>query len=312
MQKKSIRFILTVAAFAFSAAAPAHAQLTRTWVSGVGDDSFGCTRTAPCKTFSGAISKTLAGGEINCLDPGGFGALSITKSITVDCHDVVGGVLASSGNGITVNLNSAANMIVRLRGLNINGVMSGAIGISIVGTTTTSANNAVSIEDCVIDGFTQQGIYGGSTMGGRLLVRNTSIRNNFGPAVGFPAMASGVFTTATLENVSAYDSNFGFAFGSGSQVVIKNSVAAGNATAGVEADSGALVAISSSVINGNATGIQANVGSTVRIRDSDVTFNTIGIAGTVQSHVNNSFLNNGAGGTITPVAGGVTNPQGLQ
>lgn len=311
MSNKPTCFI--VATIAFAAASPAHAQATRTWVSGVGDDSsLTCSRTAPCKTFAGAISKTATSGEINCLDPGGFGSLSITKSITVDCHDVVGGVLAASGNGITVNLNSAANMIVRLRGLNLNGVMTGAIGISIVGTLAISANNAVSIEDCVIDGFTQFGIYGGSTMGGRLLVRNTSVRNNFGSAVGLPAMVSPAVTIATLENVSAYDSNFGFAFGSGSQAIIKNSVAAGNATAGVEADSGAIVAISSSTISGNATGIQANAGSTMRVRDSDIAFNTVGLTGTVQSYVNNGIFTNGAGGTIVPVAGGVTNPQGLQ
>ncbi len=82
---------------------PAHAQATRTWVSGVGDDANPCSRTAPCKTFAGAISKTAAGGEINVLDPGGFGAVTITKSITIDCDTVAGGVLSSGTNGIVVN-----------------------------------------------------------------------------------------------------------------------------------------------------------------------------------------------------------------
>src|ERR1044072_1969684 len=78
----------------------ANAQATRTWVSGVGDDANPCSRTAPCKTFAGAISKTAAGGEINCLDPAGFGAVTITKSITIDCTGTLGGVLASSTNGV--------------------------------------------------------------------------------------------------------------------------------------------------------------------------------------------------------------------
>src|SRR4051812_18199239 len=82
--------------------APASAQATRTWVSGVGDDVNPCSRTAPCKTFAGAISKTANGGEINCLDPGGFGAVTINKSMTIDCHYTEGGALAG-GNGITVN-----------------------------------------------------------------------------------------------------------------------------------------------------------------------------------------------------------------
>src|SRR5260370_30182829 len=79
----------------FLASAPAHAQATRTWVSGVGDDANPCSRTAPCKTFAGAISKTAVAGEIDCLDPGGFGAVTITKSITLNCHEVLGSILVS-------------------------------------------------------------------------------------------------------------------------------------------------------------------------------------------------------------------------
>src|SRR6478752_3740088 len=96
------------------ASAPAHAQATRTWISGVGDDVNPCSRTAPCKTFAGAISKTAAGGEIDCLDPGGFGAVTITKSITLDCGGggIVGSILASATNGINVNGNGI-NVIVR-------------------------------------------------------------------------------------------------------------------------------------------------------------------------------------------------------
>ena len=82
---------------------PAHAQATRTWVSGVGDDANPCSRTAPCKTFAGAISKTAASGEIDCLDPGGFGALTITKSIAIICDAGEGGVLVSGTNGFVIN-----------------------------------------------------------------------------------------------------------------------------------------------------------------------------------------------------------------
>src|ERR1700754_1342244 len=86
------------------ASAPAHAQATRTWVSGVGDDVNPCSRTAPCKTFAGAISKTAAGGEINCLDPGGYGTLTITKSMTVNCSTyTLGSILSSGTNGININ-----------------------------------------------------------------------------------------------------------------------------------------------------------------------------------------------------------------
>src|SRR5947199_4194418 len=85
------------------ASAPAHAQATRTWVSGVGDDANPCSRTAPCKTYAGAISKTAANGEINCLDPGGFGSVTITKSLSIVCDYTEGGVLASLTFGFNVN-----------------------------------------------------------------------------------------------------------------------------------------------------------------------------------------------------------------
>src|SRR3712207_1724310 len=78
-------------------------QATRTWVSGVGDDANPCARTSPCKTFAGAISKTAPRGEINVLDPGGFGGVTITKSITIDGENSEAGVLVSGTNAITVN-----------------------------------------------------------------------------------------------------------------------------------------------------------------------------------------------------------------
>src|SRR5476649_1743117 len=99
--------------------APAYAQATRTWVSGVGDDANPCSRTAPCKTFAGAISKTAAAGEINCIDPGGFGALTITKAITIDCANTEAGVLVAGTNGFSVN--AGAGDVVTLRGLDIFG-----------------------------------------------------------------------------------------------------------------------------------------------------------------------------------------------
>src|SRR6187402_29385 len=106
----------------------AHAQATRTWVSGVGDDANPCSRTAPCKTFAGAISKTAAGGEIDCLDPGGFGAVTITKSMTIDCTGVTGGPLATAGtSGIIVN--AGVNDRIVLRNMGIQGAGTGANGI---------------------------------------------------------------------------------------------------------------------------------------------------------------------------------------
>src|SRR5262249_6797263 len=118
--------------FAFCLVAlPAHAQASRTWVSGVGSDANPCSRTAPCQTFAGAISKTATGGEINCLDPGGFGAVTITKSIIISCEVGTAGVLVSGTNGIVVSV--GASDIVYLRGLDFEGVGTGLSGINFIG-----------------------------------------------------------------------------------------------------------------------------------------------------------------------------------
>src|SRR5438132_12877506 len=122
----------------------AQAQATRTWVSGVGDDANPCSRTAPCKTFAGAISKTAAGEIINCLDPGGFGAVIISRSITIDCTPFIGGVLAAGTNAVSIN---AAGIVVTLRGLDIEGVGTGLIGVNFVN------GSALHIEHCRIFGF---------------------------------------------------------------------------------------------------------------------------------------------------------------
>src|ERR1700693_38941 len=118
--KRSIQLLLSL--LLFLALVPmASAQATRTWVSGVGDDANPCSRTAPCKTFAGAISKTAAGGEIDALDPGGFGALTITKSITLDGGGQVASILVAGTNGI--NVSAGATDVVILRNLRIQGLL---------------------------------------------------------------------------------------------------------------------------------------------------------------------------------------------
>ena len=109
--KTKIAATIVLMMFSFCAlSSVAHAQATRTWVSGVGDDANPCSRTAPCKTFAGAISKTSTGGEIDVLDPGGFGALTITKSISIEAEGVIAGVLVSGTNGIVVTTPAAARL----------------------------------------------------------------------------------------------------------------------------------------------------------------------------------------------------------
>jgi hypothetical protein len=157
--------------------ATASAQATRTWVLGVGDDANPCSRTAPCKTFAGAISKTTVSGEINCLDPGGFGTVTITFSITIDCHAAIGGVSVAGTNGLTVNL--PAGSYATLKGLDINGT--GPTGNSLSGVNMVGGGS-LTIEDCIIYGFRNgtagNGVNVNGTTSAHVLIENTRIRNN--------------------------------------------------------------------------------------------------------------------------------------
>src|SRR5262249_22742834 len=149
--------------------APAHAQATRTWVSGVGDDANPCSRTAPCKTFAGAISKTAAGGEINCLDPGGFGALTITKSISIICGaSGEAGVLVSGTPGMTVVAGPTDKVL--LKGLDFQGLGTGTNGINF-------ASGAVLIIDsCNIQSFATNGVnVASNTAGARVVIKNSTL-----------------------------------------------------------------------------------------------------------------------------------------
>ncbi|HEX5213773.1 MAG TPA: right-handed parallel beta-helix repeat-containing protein, partial [Pseudolabrys sp.] len=151
----------------------AHAQATRTWVSGVGDDVNPCSRTAPCKTFAGAISKTAVNGEINCLDPGGFGAVTITKSISIICL-VEAGVLVSGTNGIVVSNSGASTINVVLAGLDIEGLGTGINGVTIIG----SGPSSVTIKNCTIHGFTTNGVNVAGPTSTRAVILDTYIALN--------------------------------------------------------------------------------------------------------------------------------------
>src|SRR5262245_24938014 len=213
-------------------ATPADAQATRTWVSGVGDDANPCSRTAPCKTFPGAISKTAAGGEINCLDPGGFGTVTITKSITIDCDGTLGSIIAAGGvNGVNVN---GANIVVNLRNITINGAGTGNIGINFI------SGAMVNVHNVKIFGFnitTATGIkFSPNTNNSALLVTNSSITSNgISPATGGgitiqPAVGGTNSFTAIHNSIIEFNIN-GIAANSASgaiKMTIRDSTVASN------------------------------------------------------------------------------------
>jgi len=279
--------IVAVAAYA----APAHAQATRTWVSGVGDDVNPCSRTAPCKTFPGAISKTAANGEIDCLDPGGFGQVTITKSITIDCGGVTGGILSSLVNGVIVN--AGVNDRIVLRNLNIQGVGNGATGVRFL------AGLHLTLENVRIQGTTGIGVDVNKGASGNLYMHNVYITQT-GTAVRLFTGAGGINAILNDVKIDAVNGN-GLEVASGSTVAtIANSaitnvtgsalittgggfinadkqVVAKNATGANASASGSSIRISNNAFNDNGTALAAANGGTISSSNTNTIVGTIGI-----------------------------------
>ena len=295
MKKTSFRvFVLVVIAFGCSLFV--NAQATRTWVSGVGDDVNPCSRTAPCKTFAGAISKTATNGEINCLDPGGFGAVTITKSITIDCEDTQGSILSAGTNGIIINITAVADTkkAVRIRGISINGASTGINGIRIL------AANSVNVEDGVIDGNTTHGISVETTSGTpKIVVDRMVIRGNAGNGIN-------TFITGGTVNLAITDSQFstnatGINLSSNTKATVKTSTIANNTTgaATFQAD----LNVSNCVVSGNTTGLSSSTGGVMRIFLNIITSNGTGLSssggGAILSSGNNQIDGNTVNGGPT-------------
>ncbi|HVS00449.1 MAG TPA: right-handed parallel beta-helix repeat-containing protein [Thermoanaerobaculia bacterium] len=280
----------------------AHAQATRTWVSGVGDDVNPCSRTAPCKTFGGAISKTAAGGEISVLDPGGFGAVTITKSITINGEGTLAGILSSLTNGIIVN--AGVNDKVIIRNVSINGAGNGINGIRYL------AGGELHLEKVTMTGFTTRGVDVALTASGKLFVKDSTI-NIAQTGIRVNTTAGQVLTV--LDNVRIEGmSNHGIEIAGGNNIAtVRNSVITGSAQNGIMA-SGAtsVVNVEDSMISfNNSNGVISSVaGATIRLSRSDIFNNQVGIGfvvgATVASDGQNRIAGNGSsqapngGGTI--------------
>lgn len=292
--------ILAVAFMALTFTIVADAQATRTWVSGVGDDVNPCSRTAPCKTFAGAISKTATNGEISCLDPAGYGAVTITKSITIDCEDTQGSILASGVNGVTINITLATDTrkAVRLRGLSINGANTGLNGIRII-----RADN-VFIEDTVIDGFATHGVSIETTAGNpQINIDRVSIRRI--AQNGINSFISGGTSNIAISNSTIAETATGVNMSTGSKASVNDSVISNNTT-GVLAASAELGVVGSTISH-NTTGVSSLAGGQIRISDNFITGNGTGLSasggGSITSFSNNVNFGNTVNGAPTAFQG---------
>jgi len=297
---------LLVTSFILALATAAQAQATRTWVSGVGDDLNPCSRTAPCKTFAGAISKTAKDGEISVLDPGGYGAVTITKSIYINgTHGAgYGSIINSLVNGIIINITDVNDVrkAVRLRSLDINGASTGINGISIL-----AANN-VFVEDSVIDGNTGDGVSSGmgirvATAGTvNLYVTDSAIHKN---TKGIRVSSTAGFASADIRNsVIENNTNGVDAASNNSFVTVDSSRISNNSGSGVIASaSGSNMTVRECTLMHNGTAINAAAGSTVKALSNGVIFNSVGFGGTT-SAIQTDGQNRNVGNTTPGAPGG--------
>lgn len=302
--------ILTSIIFIFALATMTQAQATRTWVSGVGDDVNPCSRTAPCKTYAGAISKTAKDGEISTLDPGGFGTLTITKSITVNgggAGQGYGSVLSAlAPQGFLVNITDVNDIrkTVRLNWLDINGASTGTDGVRMI------AGLLLFIENTNIDGLVGDGVdinIAGATVA-EVYMRNVSIRNCVGNGMITQATNASGAVAAVLENVSINTSGDGFEAGARSTATLRNCVinsSDGAGGAGVKVNgTNATVNVDMCSLSFNTTGVEVNNG-TARVSGSVFTGTSTPLrqtGGTLKSYGTNRMDGGTNVGVITPVS----------
>ena len=294
-ERTAVAVVLMVLSLPF--APVAFGQATKTWISGVGDDANPCSRTAPCKTFAGAISKTAAGGEIDVLDPGGYGAVTITKAITLAGDGTLGSIRTAGSNGI--NISAGPTDVVTIRDIKItviNGV--GFNGIQF------NAGGDLHVENCQIYGFGQQGVLFQPSGNSSLFISNSSFRSNCGGAIYIKPVSGGT-AFAQIDHV-VMEGNFrGLRAEDGSNVVVRDSIASNNDFIGFVATASSqpvTMTIDSSVstVNGLA-GVTAGTNSVVYLSNSTVMRNNVGLqaqGGSLFSFGNNrvtgNTLDNGA------------------
>jgi hypothetical protein len=284
------------------------AQATRTWVSGVGDDVNPCSRTAPCKTFAGAISKTAAGGEINAIDPGGFGAVTITKSITINGAGTLASILSSGVSGVIIN--AASTDKIFLRDIHING---NSNGTTVHGVRIISAGSVV-IENCLISNIgnatSSHGIVLQNSTTTEVNVVNTTIRNIAGHGI-FTNTGAGFQSRLVLDGVNVIDAaQNGVTLNANTLAVISNSSFTQNTNAGLGVSAASCEAhVYDTVLSRNGFGVHvgASGGGVIRLYGSQITQNTVDgvkiLAGTVVSHGNNAITGNAGVQTVSSAIG---------
>jgi hypothetical protein len=290
--------VLALASLTLALGAAVQAQ-NRTWVSGVGDDINPCSRTAPCKTWAGAQSKTATGGEIDALDPGGFGAVTITKALTLDGTTGAGfgGVLASGTSGITVNVttNLSTDKVV-LRNLSLNGsnAAGGFHGIRFLDGAE------LTVENVVIFDFTGDGINISQAQQSTTHIRNVTVNRVSG--TGVEATTTVGQAVVTLEDSSIHGTSSGFDGIANVRGALKNTTFDSGTTCVKTSGSNSILNADALFVSFCSTGIQASAGSTINVGNSMIVQNATGLnlnGGTINSMSGNTLFSNTVPGAFS-------------
>jgi hypothetical protein len=310
MSRRVRTLSLSISALALTTAA--HAQATRTWVSSAGNDADPCSRTAPCKTFAGALPKTARGGEISVIDAAGYGAPTITKSITISGDGTLASVLFSSVNGLTINITDAADTYkkVIIRNVSFNGGTDPAVNNGQptgVNGIRFLAGKELQLENVDIYGCTNNGIdvAMGSGAAGTVYVQGSTIANC---PTGIRVTATSGFAEVILDDVRIEGTTNALELQANGRLIARDSTFAGtglNQNGVLLSASTAQATLDRCTIGfNNVAGVNAAVaGAIARVGSSSFITNSTGVASAAGAQMlsdgRNLFAGNGSDGNFT-------------
>ena len=289
--------------FAATSSRPALAvgSQIRTFVASTGSDANPCSRVAPCRTFGAALAQTAGGGEIVALDSGGYGAVTITQAVTiVAAPGIQASISPSSGAAITVNASAGDAVVLRNLYLNAQGGNNGIL---------YQAAATLHVENLVINGFTDNGIWMDLASAAELYVADTIVRNVGGSGIYLSSSSGIVVANVSIVRARLENNAYGIVAAANVRASVKDTVASGNSNYGFIASSTSTLVelnLEGCVASGNTWGIYADSSSstaTIRLSNCSVTGNALGILtgtnGSTLSRGNNTVEGNSINGSFS-------------
>jgi hypothetical protein len=307
MKRHLFLFVFFAFAVCFVAlTSQAQAQRTRTWVSGTGDDTNPCARTSPCKTFAAAMAQVADCGEIDTLDAGGYGPVTVNKGVKIDGGGgeagQVASILATSGQGVSIDNSSTLCHFDVLRNLDINGIQTGTIGVNV--TSSTTPGNSISFENVDIENFT--GLCFDVEASGKQNVQlyNTNLENCGGGGIKSNTVASG----GGVNRISIVKSTIMRNGGPGvwvsantdMRVFLSTLDSNGNGGALADASTAKLFIDQCSIANNQGAGVHSTNSAITSVTQSSIAYNNgvgfLADAGGQLLTGTNNYLNSNSGG----------------